>query len=105
VRSELVAGARPKSCCGWCALTRIVRRRDLRGSLKTLARQIEGQLQADGWNHCAVYEHELIRVWPLDEPEREAKIAKFAKEYGFRLRFYRMGMCAIFDKWPPRQSL
>ena len=47
----------------------------------------------------AVYEHELIRVWPLDEPEREAKIAKFAKEYGFRLRFYRMGMCAIFDKW------
>jgi len=47
----------------------------------------------------------LIRVWPLDEPEREAKIAKFAKEYGFRLRFYRMGMCAIFDKWPPRQSL
>jgi hypothetical protein len=82
VRSELVAGARPKSCCGWCALTRIVRRRDLRGSLKTLARQIEGQLQADGWNHCAVYEHELIRVWPLDEPEREAKIAKFAKEYG-----------------------
>jgi hypothetical protein len=73
--------------------------------LKTLARQIEGQLQADGWNHCAVYEHELIRVWPLDEPEREAKIAEFAKEYGFRLRFYRMGMCAIFDKWPPRQSL
>ena len=37
----------------------------------------------------------MIRVWPLDEPEREAKIAKFAKEYGFR--FYRMGMCAIFD--------
>jgi hypothetical protein len=73
--------------------------------LKTLARQIEGQLQAGGWNHCALYEHELIRVWPLHEPEREAKIAKFAKEYGFRLRFYGMGMCAIFDKWPPRQSL
>ena len=36
-----------------------------------------------------------------DEPDREAKIAQFAKEYGFRLRFYRMGMCAIFDKWTP----
>ena len=96
---------RAKSCCGWCALTRVVRRRDLPGTLKTLALQIERELQAGRWNRCAVYEHELIRVWPLDEPEREAKIAKFAKEYGFRLRFYRMGMCAIFDKWPPRQSL
>ena len=65
-----------------------------------LASQIERELQAGGWNDCAVYEHDLIRVWPLDEPQREAKIAKFAKEYGFRLRFYRMGMCAIFDKWP-----
>ena len=67
--------------------------------MKTLARLIERELQAGGWNHCAVYEHDLIRVWPLDDPEREAKIAKFANEYGFRLRFYRMGMCAIFDKW------
>jgi hypothetical protein len=40
-----------------------------------------------------------IRDWPLDEPDREAKIAKFAQEHGFRLRFYRLGMCAIFDKW------
>ena len=75
------------------------------GSMKMLASQIERELQTGGWNHCAIYEHDLIRVWPLDEPEREAKIAKFAKEYGFRLRFYRMGMCAIFDKSPPRQNL
>ena len=29
------------------------------------------------------------------------KIAQFAKKYGFRLRFYSKGMCALFDKWPP----
>ena len=74
------------------------------GSMKMLASQIERELQAGGWKHCAIYEHELIRVWPLDEPERETKIAKFAKEYGFRLRFYRMGMCAIFDKWDSKSN-
>jgi hypothetical protein len=66
--------------------------------MKTLAALIERELQSGKCNDYAVYEHELIRVWPLDEPEREAKIAKFAKEHGFRLRFYRMGMCAIFEK-------
>ena len=50
--------------------------------------------------HCAVYEDELKRFWPLNEKDREAKIAHFAKEYGFRLRFYKKGLCAIFDKWP-----
>ena len=73
--------------------------------MKTLAALIERELQSEKWSHFAVREHELIRVWPLDEPEREAKISKFAKEHGFRLRFYRMGMCAIFDKSPPSQSL
>ena len=72
--------------------------------MKWLAAQIERELQAGGWNDCAVYEHDLIRGWPLDEPEREAKIAKFANEYGFRLRFYRMGMCAIFEKWPGKPA-
>ena len=73
-------------------------------NMKTLASQIERELQADEWKHCAVYEHELIRLWPLDEPEREAKISQFAEEYGFRLRFYRQGLCAIFDKWPRARS-
>jgi hypothetical protein len=40
------------------------------------------------------------RLWPLNAKDREAKIAHFAKEYGFRLRFYKKGLCAIFDKWP-----
>lgn len=61
-----------------------------------IASEIERQLQAGRWQHCAVYEQELQRLWPLDETNREAKIAQFAKEYGFRLAFYKGGLCAIF---------
>jgi hypothetical protein len=49
-------------------------------------------------NHCAVYESDLAHVWPLSVKDREIKIAKFAQEHGFRLRFYKPGLCAIFDK-------
>jgi hypothetical protein len=42
----------------------------------------------------------LKRLWPLNQKNREAKIAQFAAEYGLRLRFYRKGLCAIFDEWP-----
>jgi hypothetical protein len=45
------------------------------------------------WEHCAIYEKDLERIWPLNEKDREAKIAQFAKKYGFRLRFYSKG-CA-----------
>jgi hypothetical protein len=50
--------------------------------MKTLAAQIERQLQTGDWKHCAVYEEELRRIWPLTEKDREAKIAQFANEYG-----------------------
>ena len=74
--------------------------------MKTLAALIERELQAGKWKHYAVYEAELVRIWPLDEKDREGKIAQFAKEYGFRLRFYRKGLRAIFDKWPrPKRRL
>jgi len=69
--------------------------------METLARLIEREMHG-AWRHCAIYEKDLQRVWPLNEKDREAKIAQFAKQYGFRLRFYNKGICAIFDKWPPQ---
>jgi hypothetical protein len=70
--------------------------------MEALARKIERQMHGE-WKHCAIYEKDLERLWPVDEKDRETKIAQFAKKYGFRLRFYRKGLCAIFDKWPRSQ--
>jgi hypothetical protein len=66
--------------------------------MKTLASHIERELESGDWAHCAIYEADLQRLWPLNERNREAKIAQFAKKYGFRLRFYTEGLCAIFDR-------
>jgi hypothetical protein len=71
--------------------------------MKILASLIKRRLEAQvgEWGHCAVYEHELQRLWPLNEKNRKAKIVNFAKEYGFRLSVYKTGLCAIFEKQPP----
>ena len=69
--------------------------------VKRLAERIGDELEVGQWKHCAIYEEELKRVWPENEKHREAKIAQFAKANGFRLRHYRKGLCAIFDK-PPK---
>jgi len=66
--------------------------------MKRLASKIESQLQVGGVGHYAAYEDELQRIWPLNEKDREAKIAQFAMRYGFRLAFYKEGLCAIFQK-------
>jgi hypothetical protein len=66
--------------------------------VETLANHIAHELQHGLWPCCAVYEDELQRLWPLDAPYREVQIAEFALGYGFRLRFYQKGLCAIFDK-------
>jgi len=58
----------------------------------------ELQLQANEYGHCALYEDELQRVWPLDEENRKAKIEQFANEKGFRLIYYKPGLCAIFEE-------
>jgi hypothetical protein len=52
--------------------------------------------------HCAVYEPELTRVWPDNGKQREGRIAQFARSHGWRLRYYKDGFCAIFDKEPSR---
>jgi hypothetical protein len=69
-------------------------------TMKTMAREIERQMHGQ-WKHCTIYEKDLERLWPVDQKDRKTKIAQFAKKYGFRLRFYGKGLCAIFDKWPP----
>ena len=68
--------------------------------METLAKQIEERMHGV-WKHSMIRDADLERIWPINEEDREEKIAQFAKQYGFRLRFYAKGMCAIFDKWPP----
>jgi hypothetical protein len=70
--------------------------------MRKLVRQINRELKTA--KHCAIYEEELSRVWPDGGKEREMQIAQFAEEHGLRLRFYRDGLCAIFDKEPPMCS-
>ena len=66
--------------------------------MKILAGLIRRQLQleANDFGHCAVYEKELQRVWPITEENRKAKIAEFGKKHGFQLIYYKQGLCAIF---------
>jgi len=73
---------------------------NVKTAMEALAKQIERQMHGKLWAQCAIYERDSERIWPLNEKDREAKIAQVAKKYGFRLRFYSQGMCAIFDKWP-----
>jgi hypothetical protein len=64
--------------------------------MKTLASKIQRELEAPEVGHYAAYENELSRIWPLNLENRKAKIEQFAKEHGFRLAFYKAGLCAIF---------
>ena len=66
--------------------------------MRILAGEIAKELKSA--NHYAVYEPEITRVWPHNGHKREAKIASFAEEHGWRLRYYKDGFCAIFDKAP-----
>jgi hypothetical protein len=66
--------------------------------MKTLAQKIRRELDTGEAEHYAAYENELKRIWPLNTENRKAKIEQFAKEQGFRLAFYKAGLCAIFTK-------
>jgi hypothetical protein len=72
--------------------------------MENLARRIKRELRKPGKQaHCAVYEDELQRIWPVTDKDRQSKIARFAMEHGFQLGFYKQGLCAIFQKAPPRK--
>lgn len=64
--------------------------------MKLLASRIALEVRMHG--HCGIYEEELALVWPIFDEDREQKIRQFAQENGFRVRFYKQGLCAIFDK-------
>jgi DNA-binding CsgD family transcriptional regulator len=68
--------------------------------MQTLAKQLEERIYGE-WKHCVIRDEELERIWPINEENREEKIAQFARKYGFRLKFYQKGTCAVFDKWAP----
>jgi hypothetical protein len=70
--------------------------------MRKLLRQIRRELKTA--KHCAIYGEELVGMWPDDWNQREPKIARFADDHGFRLGFYRDGLCAIFDKEPNEPS-
>jgi hypothetical protein len=66
--------------------------------MKILASRITKELKKA--KQCGIYEPDLSRVWPPNDTSREAEIARFAKKNGWRLRHYKEGFCAIFDKDP-----
>jgi len=68
--------------------------------MEILAEQIKRQLEIPNGmiHHCGIGEEGLQRIWPLNEMERERKIAQFAKDNGLHLTYYRQGLCAIFGK-------
>jgi hypothetical protein len=67
--------------------------------MKILAERIRRELRLEPgkFGHCAIYDHELQRIWPITEENRKAKIEQFAKEQGFCLSYYQQGLCAIFE--------
>ncbi|MGZ5544425.1 MAG: hypothetical protein ACXWIU_07100 [Limisphaerales bacterium] len=74
----------------------------------TLAKQMERTMQRAGKDcfryqneHCALFENDLEYICPRNDNERKKKLTEFAAQYGFRLRFYRKGLFAIFGKRTP----
>jgi hypothetical protein len=42
---------------------------NVKTAMEALARQIERQMHAKSWTHCAIYERDLERIWPLNEKD------------------------------------
>ena len=54
--------------------------------------------------HCALFENDLRYICPRNDKDLKRKLAAFAAQYGFRLRFYRQGLFVIFGKRPLRMA-
>src|SRR5262245_11911552 len=74
----------------------------------TLAKQMESAMHRAGkdWlryhnEHCTLFEKDLQCICPINDNERKKRLTEFATQYGFRLRFYRKGLFAIFGKRTP----
>jgi hypothetical protein len=75
----------------------------------TLARQIERGMRRAKTDcasyedeHCTLYENDLELICPRKDKDRRKKLLEFATQHGFRLRFYREGLFAIFGlRTPP----
>jgi hypothetical protein len=73
-----------------------------------LAKQMELAMHRTGKDcllyqneHCTLFENDLQHICPGYDNARKKKLAEFAAQYGFRLRFYRKGLFAIFSKRTP----
>jgi hypothetical protein len=73
-----------------------------------LAKEMERAMHRAGKNcllyqneHRALFENDLEYICPRNDNERKKKLTEFAARYGFRLRFYREGVFAIFGKRTP----
>ncbi len=71
----------------------------------TLAKQMECAMHRAGKDcflyqneHCALFEKDLEHICPRNDKDRKKKLAEFAAQYGFRVRFYHKGLFAIFGK-------
>jgi len=65
-------------------------------AMEILALQILREISECGLS--AIYGDELNRVWPNNEINIRQSIEQFAMDHGWRLRHYKEGSIAIFDK-------
>jgi hypothetical protein len=72
--------------------------------MKFLARRIRRQLEAQVDAGTALLRQRIATLWPLSEQNRKAKIAAFAREYGFCSSLYKPGLCAIFERTLSEQA-
>ena len=72
--------------------------------MQKLAAQIRRELRESSLlnPYCSIYEEDLQRFFPSELKNREVEIEEFANQHGFRLRFYKRGLCAIFQENPAR---